>query len=372
MWNDPDFEQSFRCVVDYVGAGCRRGMQARRVDFLPLDYPQYPKQLEEGRTNMLASDIFFAVVSPPDRHGFVSFGNVRWYDKELAQNARVVVAEVDPTLIRTGGDNFLHVSEIDWLVEETRPLLVTTPPPPEEERGTVEVIAEFAASLIRDGDTIQMGVGAISESIGMFLMDRNDLGIHSEIMTVSHVELVKRGVATGKRKSLHPGKAVAAMVVGAADLDFVNENPQFELYSVFYTNAIPTIAAQYSQVAVNSTLAIDLTGQAAAESLGPAMYSGVGGQMAFMIGSLFSKGGRSILVLPSTARKGKVSRIVPFLEPGSTITTPRQYVDYVVTEFGIANLQGKTQRQRAEALIELAHPDFRPDLRKEARRMFWP
>lgn len=372
IWNEPGFDRSFRRVVDYVGAGCRKGMQSRHVDFLPLDYPQYPKQLEEGRTNTWSADVVFGVVSPPDRHGFVSFGNALWYSKDLAKSARLFVAEVDPTLIRTHGDNFLHVSEIDWLVEETEPLLVSTPPPPTEERGTAEVIAEFAASLIRDGDTVQMGIGAISESIGLFLMDRNDLGIHSEIMTVSHVELVKKGVATGKHKSLHPDKAVAAMIVGAADLEYVNDNPAFELYSVLYTNAIPTIAAQHHQVAVNSTIALDLTGQAAAESFGPLMYSGIGGQMAFMIGALYSKGGRSILVLPSTARKGAVSRIVPHLEPGSTITTPRQYVDYVVTEFGIANLQGKTQRQRAEALIELAHPDFRPELGKAARKLFWP
>ncbi|MBI2962945.1 MAG: acetyl-CoA hydrolase/transferase family protein [Deltaproteobacteria bacterium] len=370
IWNDPRFDRAFRRVVDYVGVGCREGMRKHIVDFLPLDYPQYGKQLEEGRTNTWTSDVFFGVVSPPNEQGFVSFGNALWYSKDVAKNAKLVVAEVDPTLIRTHGDNFIHVSEIDHLVEETVPLLVSTPPPPEEERGTLEVIASFAASLIRDGDTVQMGVGGISESIGLFLTDRNDLGIHSEIMTVGHVELVKSGVATGKCKTLHKGRAVAAMVVGAADLAYVNDNPLFELHSVLYTNRIPVIAAQHHQVAVNSTIAIDLTGQAAAESIGPQMYSGIGGQMAFMIGSLYSEGGRSILVLPSTAKGGAVSRIVPFLEPGSTITTPRQYVDYVVTEFGITNLQGKTQRQRAEALTELAHPDFRSQLRREASRLF--
>ena len=217
-----------------------------------------------------------------------------------------------------------------------------------------------------------MGIGAISEAIGLFLTDRNDLGIHSEIMTASHVELVKRGVATGTYKTAHKGKAVAAMVVGGADLEFVNDNPAFELYSVLYTNSLLTIAAQHHQVAVNSTLSMDLTGQAAAESLGPQMYSGIGGQMTFMMGAMYSPGGRSVMVLPSTARKGTLSRIVPTLEPGSTLTTPRQYADYVVTEFGIVNLQGKTQRQRAEALISIAHPDFQPELKKAARKMFWP
>jgi 4-hydroxybutyrate CoA-transferase len=372
IWNEPGYEQSFNLVVDYVGAGCRQGMQKHYVDFLPIDYPQYAKQMEDGRTNTWEPDIFFGVVSPPDEKGYCSFGNALWYNKDVAKNARLFVAEVDPTFIRTHGDNWIHVSEIDYLVEETEPFPVGTAAPPEEERGTLEVIGEFAASLIRDGDTVQMGIGAISEAIGLFLMDRNDLGIHSELMTASHVELVKRGVATGKHKTTHKGKAVSAMIVGAADLAYVSENPVFELYSVLYTNAVPHIAAQYHQVAVNSTLAIDLSGQAAAESLGAQMYSGIGGQMAFMIGAMYSPGGRSIMVLPATAKKGQLSRIVPFLEPGSTITTPRQYLDFVVTEFGITNLQGKTQRQRAEALIELAHPDFWPELRKAARKMFWP
>jgi len=372
FWNEPGYDQSFNLIVDYVGAGCRQGMQKHYVDFMPVDYPQYAKQMEDGRTNTWEPDIFFGVVSPPDDKGYCSFGNALWYNKDVARKAKLFVAEVDPTFIRTQGDNWIHVSEIDYLVEETQAFSLGTPPPPEEERGTLEVIGEFAASLIRDGDTVQMGIGGISESIGYFLMDKNDLGIHSELMTVTHVELVKRGVANGKYKSMHQGKAVAAMIVGAADLQFVDNNPAFELYSVLYTNAIPTIAAQNHQVAVNSTLAIDLTGQAAAESIGPQMYSGIGGQMAFMMGALYSKGGRSIMVLPSTAKKGQLSRIVSMLEPGSTLTTPRQYMDFVVTEFGIVNLQGKTQRQRAEALISIAHPDFQPELRKQAKKMFWP
>jgi 4-hydroxybutyrate CoA-transferase len=372
FWNEPQYDQSFNRVVDYVGTGCRPGMNSRHVDFITLDYPQYPKQLEEGRTNTWEPDIFFGVVSPPDEKGYCSFGNALWYNKDVAKTSKLFIAEVDPTFVRTHGDNWIHVSEIDYLVEESKAFPLGTPPPPDEERGTLEVIGEFASTLIRDGDTVQMGIGAISESIGYFLMDKNDLGIHSEIMTVTHVELVKRGVANGKYKSMHKGKAVAAMIVGAADLQFVDNNPAFELYSVTYTNSLLTIAAQHSQVAVNSTLAIDLTGQAAAEGLGPNMYSGVGGQMTFMMGAMYSKGGRSIMVVPSTAKKGQLSRIVPMLEPGSTITTPRQYMDYVVTEFGIVNLQGKSQRQRAEALISIAHPDFQAELTKQARKLYWP
>lgn len=372
LWNEPDWQESFHMITDYVGVGNREGMRSKLVDFLPIDYPQYAKQLEAGRTNTWAPDVFFGIVSPPDEKGYCSFGPYLWYSKDLAKSAKLFIAEVDPTFIRTYGDNFIHVSEIDYLVGETEPVVVSTPPPPEEEQGIIRVIGEYAASLIRDADTIQMGVGAISESLGLFLEKKNDLGIHSEILTVTHVELVKKGIATGKWKTLHPGKAVAAFVVGAADLEFVNNNPAFELYSVLYTNSIPVIAAQYHQVAVNSCLAIDLTGQVAAESLGPAMYSGIGGQMAFMMGALYSKGGRSLMLLPSTARKGMLSRIVPHLEPGTIVTTPRTYLDSVVTELGIANLQGKTQRQRAEALIEIAHPDFRPELKKAAKKLFWP
>ena len=372
IWNEPGYDQSFHLIVDYVGTGCRQGMQQHYVDFLPLDYPQYAKQVEDGRTNTWQADIFYGVVSPPDERGYCSFGSALWYNKDAARAAKCFVAEVDPTFIRTHGDNWIHVSEIDYLVEETAPFPVGTAPPPAEEQGTLEVIGEFAASLIRDGDTVQMGIGAISEAIGLFLMDRNDLGVHSEIMTASHVELVKRGVATGKYKTTHKDKAVAAMVVGGADLEFVDNNPAFELYSVLYINSLLNIAAQNHQVAVNSTLAIDLTGQAAAESLGPQMYSGIGGQMTFMMGAMYSPGGRSIMVLPSTAKRGQLSRIVPMLEPGSTLTTPRQYADYVVTEFGMVNLQGKTQRQRAEALIEIAHPDFQPELKAQAKKMFWP
>jgi len=372
LWNEPGFEKSFNMITDYVSDSNRPGVKSKLVDFLPIDYPQYAAQREPGRTNTWEPEVFFGVVSPPDEKGFCSFGNCLWYSKDLAQSAKVFVAEVDPTYIRTFGDNFIHVSEIDHLVEETQALTVSTPPPAEQDQGMINVIGEFAASLIHDGDTLQTGVGPLSECLGLFLQEKNDLGVHSEIMTVAAVELIKKGVVTGKHKSMHKGKAVAAFVVGAADLEFVNNNPAIELYSVLYTNRITTIAAQHRQVAVNSCLAIDFTGQVSAESFGgPMMYSGIGGQMDFMIGSMHSEGGRSVMLLPSSARKGMASRIVPHLDPGAVVTTPRTYIDNVVTEFGIANLQGKTQRQRAEALIEIAHPDFRSELSKEARKLFW-
>jgi 4-hydroxybutyrate CoA-transferase len=371
-WNEQGWQDSFHMVTDYVGGGNREGIRKRVSDFLPIDYPQYSKQRSDGRSNTWEPDIFIAAVSLPDEKGYCSFGNTLWYSKDLAQNAKVFIGEVDPNLIRTYGDNFIHASEIDYLVEESEPVVVGTDAPAEEDREVLNAIGRHAASLIRDGDTIQMGIGAISESTGLFLGERNDLGIHSELLTTTHVDLVKKGIATGRYKSLHRGKAVAAFIVGAADLDFVDNNPAFELYSVLYVNRIPVIAAQHHMVAVNSCIAIDLTGQVAAESIGPTMYSGVGGQMDFMIGALHSEGGRSIMLIQSTARRGTVSRIVPHLEPGSIVSTPRTYLDHVVSEFGIASMQGKTQRQRAEALIEISHPDFRNELRKQAKKLFWP
>lgn len=375
LWTDPEYQQSFTMVTDYASGINRAGIRSKITDFLPVDYPQYPTQAMPARTNTWNPDVFLCTVSPPNDKGYCGFGHNLWYSKDLAQRAKLFIAEVDPTLIHTYGDNFIHISDVDYLVEEIEPMapMAVSTPPGSEEQETANIIAKLAASLIQDGDTVQMGIGPLSESVGMFLGDRNDLGIHSELMTVGHVELVKNGVATGKCKSLHRGKAVSAMVVGAADLEFVNNNPAFELYSVLYVNRITTIAAQYRQVAVNSCLAIDLTGQVSAESFGgPVMYSGIGGQMDFMIGAMHSEGGRSIILLQSTARGGTLSRIVPQLEPGTVVTTPRTYVDNVVTEFGIANLAGKTQRQRAETLIEVAHPDFRPELRKQAQKLFGP
>ncbi len=375
FWNDGGWAEVFQPVSEYISAYNRPGMKARLVDFLPVDYPLYPAWTQDPLRSdrWWVPDVFLCVVGPPDGPGRVSFGIHRWYSKELALNARLTIAEVDPETIRTGGDNFLDVDEIDYLVIQTEGhVTATAPPPGEEEKQMVEVIGKGVAELVRDGDTIQTGVGTVSEAVCAFLGEKNDLGVHSEVITSSMVELVKRGVINGVRKSMHQGKVVGAMLVEASDLRFVSENPMFELYSVTYTNNVCRIAAQHRQVAVNTALAIDLTGQVAAHTLGPSIYSGIGGQTTFNIGAVNSPGGRSVIALPATAQGGKVSRVVPQLPEGTVVTTPRYYVDFVVTEFGTASLQGKTQRERAEALINIAHPDFRPELRSAARKLFWP
>ena len=311
----------------------------------------------------------------PDHNGFVSLGGGVWDKKELIQSARTTIAQVSPDFIRTGGDNFVHLSEIDYLVELPDGEAFRPPFPDIELSEIVKTIASYVAPLIRDGDTIEVGAGSTSEALvqaGIF-DDRNDLGWHTERIPRGGVERVRRGIFNGKNKTLHKERAVAtAVAFSREERDFVHENPHFELYGVSYVNHLQTIMAHDNMVAINNALRMDLTGQAVADSFGPQMFTGTGGFPDYAIASVFAKNGRSIMVFPSTAAKGTVSRIVPLMEEGSFVTSPRQFTDYVVTEYGVAQLFGKSQRRRAEELINIAHPDFRPELEKEAKRLFWP
>jgi 4-hydroxybutyrate CoA-transferase len=320
-------------------------------------------------------------LSPPDANGFCSFGNSLWNKKTAVESARIVLAELNKHFIRTYGDNFIHVSEIDYFVEHK-----TSGKSPgssdmlgRETTGPGEVekdMAENVASLIEDGDTLELGAGGVAEWIPILgvLDDKNDLGWHSENTPRGIANLVKEGVINGKRKNLHPGKAISTAVGGgtAEEMDYINMNPLFELYESKYVLDPRIIAANNNMVAINSALSVDLTGQIAAESFGPVMVGGTGGQLAFAIGSSLSRGGRSIISLRSTARGKTVSRIVPAFQQGTIVTTPRVLADYIVTEYGIAHLKGKTQRQRAFELIDIAHPDFRSELERQAKSLYWP
>jgi len=326
-------------------------------------------------------DVILTQLSPPDKHGYCSFGASLWNKKQAIMDAKIVLAEINKNLIRTYGDNFIHVSEIDYFVEHTpsgktpgtTDLLgrKTVGPGEREQR-----ISQYVASLIRDGDTLEIGVGGTSEwlpQLGTF-DDKLDLGWHSENTPPGIVGLIRKGIMTGERKTIHKGKAVATACGGSSkeDMDFINMNPLFELYGSDYVLDPRVIAANDNMVALNSALAIDLTGQIAAESVGPRMVSSTGGQLAFATGASLSKEGRSIVVIRSTTKGNTVSRIVTTLERGTIVTVPRTLADIVVTEFGIARLKGKTQRQRAEELIAISHPDFRKILRQEAHKLFWP
>jgi 4-hydroxybutyrate CoA-transferase len=362
-------------VTDFTALLARPAISARRADFAVSDYAIGSKVREGGRRDGWSADVFAALVSEPDAEGFVSFGLSLWHSKALLRAARLGVAEVLPGMIRTCGENFVHLSEFDLVIEQSERQPAPLPRYPEigpERLAITEVIGAYVSTLVNDGDTIQIGTGTLSSCMGSYLTEKQDLGIDAEILVPSAIELVKSGVATGRYKTHHQGVATGAIIVPGSDLKFCHDNPQIALYDIEYVNNLPRIAQIQNLVAINQASAIDLTGQVASESIGATMYTGPGGQLVWTMGALFAPGGRAIHVLPSTARGGTVSRIVAQLEPGTVVTVPRTFVDYVVTEQGITNLQGLTQRERAAALIEIAHPDFRERLQSEARRLFWP
>ncbi len=377
-WYDSGWEESFQVQTATILPVVKEMMAERRCDLTVgfLDFASDPA------TSAEMIDVVMVEVSPPDRHGYCSFGASLWNKREQAKAARVVLAEVNRHLIRTFGENYIHVSDIDYFVEHTptgRELTSTGLMGKTREPGThVGRIAGYVSTLIRDGDTIQIGGGSASEPLPMAgaLDGKHDLGWHSEATPMGIIRLVREGVITGARKSLDKGKAVATALGGGTpeDMEFVNENPLFELHSVVYVNDVKVISAQHNMVAINTALTVDLGGQIGAESVGTSIVSIAGGQPAFAIGAVLAPGGRSISCVPSTATtaKGLVSRIVPSLDKGTLVTVPRTAADYVVTEYGIAKLRGKTQRQRAEELIAIAHPDFRPELRREAKKLLWP
>lgn len=373
-WYDQGWEDSFKVTAGFVTEIARPMFEERRGDFSIGVIGAVGFSGIEGPEQRV--DVLLVEVSPPDAHGFCSFGHARWNKKELVREAKTVIAEVNPRCIRTFGDNFVHVSEIDYFVDADKPEVreIRQQVQPEEH---VKVIGQYVSTLIKDGDTIEVGAGTASEPLvlaGTF-DSKHDLGFHAERNVRGIVKLVREGVITGKRKTLHPGKAVASSFASTADeIAYVDKNPRFELYSTDYVNHVAVIAAHDNMVAINNALAIDLGGQVTAESIGPKPWSGAGGQLAFALGARFSKGGRSITVIPSTAntKQGKVSRIVPTLVEGTAVTVPRTVTDYVVSEYGIACLRGKTIRQRALELVSIAHPDFRAELKKAATRLYWP
>jgi 4-hydroxybutyrate CoA-transferase len=375
-WFDKERNSAFKIHAGYLSAISRPLYQEKRLEFSINTVYTPVKWLDPDRSaDMMNADVCLLTLSPPNAQGFCSFGDQLWYSRAWVKRTPLVIAEINPLLIRTGGDNYVHISEIDYVVEQPEP----TPPfrmspvvaPDEQE--AADKIGAFVASLVRDRDTLQIGLGSVSMAAGFYLREKNDLGVHSEIITSSMIDLYKRGVITGKHKTLHPGKLVATgMFLEPEDYEFVDGNPVIELRDAFYTNSPAVIAQNRNQVAINNALAVDFTGQVTAEAFGPQMYTGVAGQLDFVLGAYLSPGGRSITVLPSTARDGTVSRIVPMFPEGQIVSLPRTYIDYVVTEYGIAALAGKSERKRAEALIEIAHPKFHEELRAAARRRFDP
>ncbi|MGH1362252.1 MAG: GNAT family N-acetyltransferase [Calditrichia bacterium] len=359
---DKTMGEIFRHNALFIGANVRSAVASGRADYTPVFLSEIPRLFRRGR---LRPDVALIQTTPPDRFGYCSYGVSVDVVKAAAESADLVIAEVNPNMPRTHGDSFIHVNNIDYLVENNAPLLETGVMTIDK---TAETIGRYAAGLIGDGATLQMGIGSIPNAVLQCLHEHRDLGVHTEMFSDGIIELIEKGVLTGARKTLLPGKVVSGFCMGSRKLyDFVDDNPMFEFRSVEFTNDPFIIARNDNMISINSAIEIDLTGQVCADSIGHRFYSGIGGQVDFIRGAARSNGGKSILVLPSTASKGTRSRIVEQLQPGAGVVTTRGDVHYVVTEYGVADLWGKTVRERTLSLIAIAHPDYREELLKAAR-----
>lgn len=362
----PEMAGHFRHNAMFIGGNVREAINDGRADYTPV----YLSEIEDlFETRAMTIDVALIQVSPPDLHGFCSFGVGVDTTLTAAKCARHVIAQVNDQMPRTYGDSFIHVSNISAIVESSRPLCQL---PQEQLSGMHLAVAKNVASLIDDGAVVQTGIGGIPDAVLSFLSDRKDLGVHSELVSDSVIPLIEAGVITGARKNYKPRKIILGFVLGTKRLfDFVDNNPIFEFHPTAYTNNPLLIARNDNMVAVNSALQVDLTGQVCSDSIGTYFYSGIGGQVDFLRGASRSKGGKPIIALPSTAKSGTISRIVPMLDPGAGVVTSRGLIRYVVTEYGIAYLHGKSIRERARALIEVAHPKFRDQLYDYCERTKW-
>ena len=359
---DPKLKDGFRHNALFIGPNVRDAVAEGRADFTPVFLYEVPRLFRRGK---MPIDVALIQVSPPDEHGYCSYGVSVDVTKAGAESARHVVAEVNPNMPRTLGDCFIHVNNIHELVPSDQAIL-------EADAGQIDDVAQqigqHIADLIQDGSTLQLGIGTIPDAVLSCLGEKKDLGIHSEMISDGVIDLVEKGVINGSKKNIHKGKLVSSFAIGTRRLyDFIDNNPMCEFHPSEFTNDPFRIAQNDRVVAINSALQVDLTGQVCADSLGTYFYSGIGGQVDFIRGASRSHQGRPIIALPSTAAGGKVSRIAPTLTPGAGVVTSRGDVHYVVTEFGIADLHGKTIRERAMALIHIAHPDHREQLMEEAR-----
>ena len=359
----PGLENRFRHTAFFIGANVRQAVQEGRADFMPVFLSEIPHLILSGRVGV---DVALIQVSPPDRHGFVSLGVSVDIVRAAVDTASVILAEVNPNMPRTLGDSFLDVDRISALVPVGDPLPERLPEPLDD---VVQEIGRNVASLIPDGATLQMGIGKIPDATLAALTERHDLGVHTEMLSDGVMDLAEAGVFTGRRKTLLPGKLVTSFIMGTTRLyEWVHDNPLIEMRPSIFTNDIFQIARNDNMVAINAALAVDLTGQVAADTVRGKFFSGIGGQVDFIRGASRSKGGKPIIALPSTAKGGAVSRIQTTFEEGTGVVTSRGDTHYVVTEFGVADLWGKNIRQRTEALIGIAHPDFRAELLAAAKK----
>jgi 4-hydroxybutyrate CoA-transferase len=362
----PEMQDSFRHVAFFAGANVRQAINEGRADFIPIFLGEVEPLISSGA---IPIDVALIHLSPPDEHGFCSFGVGVDTSKTAAEFAGTVIAQINPRMPRTLGDSFIHINKIHHIVEADEPIL-------EHPQGQVSEIAKLIgrniADLIEDGSTLQLGIGEIPDAVLTYLNEKKNLGVHTEMVSDGVVDLIEKGIINNEKKTLHPGKVILGFVLGTKRLyDFIDNNPLFEFHPSHYTNNPFLISQNEKMVAINSALEVDLTGQVCSDSIGYNFYSGIGGQVDFIRGAARSKYGKPIIALPSTARNETISRIVSHLKEGAGVVTSRGDVHYVVTEFGCAYLHGKTIRQRCKALIEIAHPRFRDELKNFARSRNW-
>jgi acyl-CoA hydrolase len=361
---EPGMENHFYHNSLFVGPADREAIAAGRSEYVPVFLSEIPALFTR---QIIPLDVAFVHVSPPDEHGFMSYGVECAVSKSAAESAKTVVALVNEKMPRTLGDVFIHVSRVHKIVEISTPLLTLEP----EQATDVEArIAKHIAGLVEDGSTLQLGIGGIPNAVVVQLEGKQHIGIHTEMVSDGIVRAMEKGIITNRRKTLHPGKVIATFFLGSQDLyEYVHNNPVFEVHPCDYTNNPFVVAQNEGMVAINSAIEVDITGQVCSDSMGTKIYSGFGGQVDFVRGASYAKRGKPIIALPATARNGSVSRIVPQLRPGAGVVTTRADVHYVVTEYGVADLHGKNLRQRADALIAIAHPAFRADLEAYVRSL---
>ena len=359
-------KDSFTVNSFFIGANVREAVNAGRANYIPVFLSEIPALFTSGE---IALDVCLLQVSPPDAHGFCSYGVSVDCSISARKNARIVIAEVNKQMPRTLGRSFVHISRLDHIVETDHPVPELVP----ETGSEIErAIGANVASLVDDGATLQLGIGAIPNAVLANLNLKRNLGVHSEMLSDGIVDLIEQGVITNDAKTVLPGKVAVSFVMGTRRLyDFVDNNPLVEFQTSDYINDPVVISQNYKMTAINSALQVDVTGQIAADTIGSVLYSGFGGQVDFIRGASRAKDGKAIIALPSTAKSGKISRISAALNPGSGVVTSRADVHYVVTEYGVAQLYGKTLKERAKALISIAHPDFQDEIRKQCAGYTW-
>jgi 4-hydroxybutyrate CoA-transferase len=365
---DPKYEGSFRHLALFIGHNARQAVAEGRADAMPIFLAEVPKMFSNGT---LPIDVCFIHVSPPDEHGFCSFGVDVSVTKAAADAAKYTIAQVNRLMPRTLGDSFIHVNKIDAFVSHDAPLFDMPQFVPDfnDPSNLVPLnIGENIVGLINDGDTLQMGIGTIPDAVLYHLREKQDLGVHSEMFSDGVVDLVEEGIITNDKKTINRGKMVSGFVLGTRKtFDFIDNNPIVEFRPTEYVNDVNVIAQHDNMVAINSAIEVDITGQVCADSIGPRLFSGFGGQVDFIRGAARSKGGKPIIALPSTTKNDTISRIVPQLRPGAGVVTTRADVHWVVSEYGAVNLHGMSYRERAKLMIGIAHPKFRDELEQYAK-----